>query len=355
MSIWVIYKATGKCGRGYIGLTKNGKDFRWKRHLKAAANGEQSALYNAIRKYGPDWFTVEVICECYSVREAKACERAMIASHGTYAHTGGGFNLTYGGDGNWGWKPSAEVRAKIGAKSSERLAANPEYAKLMGLGRRGKKKIFTAEHRANMSRANKGRVLPPEWRAKISAAGKGRKHSPESIEKMKAARPKGTWKPSAETCAKISASKRGKKLSAEHRELVTKTLSENRWKLATPEVRAKISDTQKAFWNDPMRKAERKALQNTPEFRAKLSAGVRRANENMSPESKRIHSEAMAKNNRNPAVKALHRRIHKYELALAARIGYSRPCRVGKPTKADIAAGRRVFPLDHELRRAIGK
>ena len=97
--VWRVYKAAGKCGRTYIGVTKIKLKYRWNSHLCSAEKGICGPLNELLRERGADWFTVETICECYSVREAIVCERAMIAVHGTY-YKQGGLNRNLGGGGN---------------------------------------------------------------------------------------------------------------------------------------------------------------------------------------------------------------------------------------------------------------
>lgn len=338
--IWRIYKATGKCGRAYVGVTTQTVQKRWEQHIRDARNGAPYLLHRAIRKYGTGWFSVEELTVCFSKREAIVCEKALIAAHDTYAHAKNGFNLTYGGDGNWGWKPTLETRKKIGAKSAERLAANPEYVQRMIAARTGPPPVTQKkrDRAAAMGRAKKGIKLSDEHRAKISAAGVGRVKSPETIKKMKALRPKGKWKPPQEWVEKMRITKTGKKLSPENADRVTAILNNNRWKSLTPESLKKRSDSQKKVWSDPVKKMERKARQNTPEFRKKLSDGVRRANENMSEETRKLRRDVMARNNRDPKIKHRQWCARQYEKALAARIGYERPYRPRGERRRNIQA-----------------
>lgn len=205
---WHIYKITGNCGRAYVGVTKRGATVRWKQHQRDCASGADTYLYNAMRKYGVDWFSLQVLCECYSAREAKTCERALIASHNTYAHSGRGFNLTYGGDGNWGWKPSAKTKEKIGAKSAERMAKSPEYLKNMIAAQNPhQKRPWNRDRAIAMGHAKKGIKLSEEHIRKVRASSVGRIKTQETRDKLKANRPKGIWKPTKEATEKMKATK----------------------------------------------------------------------------------------------------------------------------------------------------
>lgn len=194
---WIIYKITSPSGKGYIGLTKRGVEQRWRNHCRDAERGSDLLLHISMRKYGFGNFKLEVLTECVDLREAKACERALISEHATFSTTGLGYNLTCGGDGNWGWKPSEETKAKIGAKSRERMAANPNLVKKMMAGWTGAPRPpRSAEHSAAIGRAHRGKKISQETRDKISVAGHARINSPE-------------------TRAKISASNKGRIISFE--------------------------------------------------------------------------------------------------------------------------------------------
>lgn len=159
-----IYMITGPNGRRYIGKTCKTPQARFSDHLGSVRRGSTTALACAIRKYGPEAFSITEICRCVDAREAKACERGLIAQYGTMT-TAGGYNLTSGGDGNDGWRPSEETRAlwreqRKGKRPHEWAVQKPprpgqdwrsfpenvERMRQMGLAKRGCK--ISAEHSA---------------------------------------------------------------------------------------------------------------------------------------------------------------------------------------------------------------
>lgn len=96
----LVYKITNNVnGHGYIGITQCALAKRWREHLCAARTGSDKRLYRAMRKYGTDNFSIAVLYEADSFQELQVVERGLIASHGTYASTGKGYNLTSGGEG----------------------------------------------------------------------------------------------------------------------------------------------------------------------------------------------------------------------------------------------------------------
>jgi group I intron endonuclease len=180
----IIYLLTNTInGKQYVGQTSVGLDERWRRHCRYARRGNPQYLCRAIRKYGPDAFTREIL-EHTTVEDVNVREIYWISELKTLEH---GYNMTEGGEGMRGWVPSEETRAKLrAAKSGEN---NPMH------GKTGKKapnygKKFSDEFRAKLSAAlsgeknpQYGRPLTEEARAKISAAMKGKTFSSETIAK----------------------------------------------------------------------------------------------------------------------------------------------------------------------------
>lgn len=218
---WKIYKITSPPGKAYIGLTKNSMKYRWGAHCRDAANGSDVVFHRAIRKHGAGNFKIEILTECVDAREAKACERALISAHATFYKSGLGYNLTNGGDGNWGWQPSEQTKARIGAKSKERHAADPSYLQRMIAGQKAgyKRPPRTPEWSAKIAATLKGRVFSPEWIEKIRQAGYKRKNSPETRAKISASN-KGRVN-SPEALARMAQTKRGKSLTAEHKAAIS--------------------------------------------------------------------------------------------------------------------------------------
>lgn len=161
---YLIYIHTSPTGRSYIGLTNN-FDRRCTQHKSAAANGTGcKAFGNAIRRYGWDAFTHEVLVEGLTAAEAKDMEVKLIAEYNTMSPNG--YNLSTGGEHG---VHAPEVIERIAAKN------------------RGKKR--SPEVCAAISEASRNRS--PETLAKIgasvSAALKGKPKSPEHVEAVRSA------------------------------------------------------------------------------------------------------------------------------------------------------------------------
>ena len=92
MAYGVVYKLTNTVnGKNYIGQTKNSVEKRFRDHTYA-----KSAIGDAIRKYGKDKFTKEILAVCESREELNACELRFISEYKSndpnfgYNRTGGG-------------------------------------------------------------------------------------------------------------------------------------------------------------------------------------------------------------------------------------------------------------------------
>lgn len=90
-------------GKRYVGIAQ-GYERRWREHV----SGHGSKLvYQAIQKYGIDNLEFTVVCKG-TEEYVKEMEVKFIHNLNTKAHSG--YNLTEGGEGSTGWKPSDETR-----------------------------------------------------------------------------------------------------------------------------------------------------------------------------------------------------------------------------------------------------
>jgi len=107
-----VYKITNSLnGMLYIGITTCSLEKRWREHKCAARSKLDAPLYNAMRKHGFDAFEMSLVYEGVSREEIEAVEKGLIAQHGTYIRSGGGYNLTLGGEGQ------GKIVRKIGEES----------------------------------------------------------------------------------------------------------------------------------------------------------------------------------------------------------------------------------------------
>lgn len=140
----LIYKATNKTnGKTYVGQTTNSLKKRFDSHLRTARSNRKptTAFHNALLKYGPDDFDVEVIEECPNSEVLNERERYWIASLNTQCPSG--YNIEPGGR---HFPMSEATKAKL----------------------RGRK--VSDETRRLLSQVKRS----PEWNKKLSESAKGR-------------------------------------------------------------------------------------------------------------------------------------------------------------------------------------
>jgi group I intron endonuclease len=181
-SIYLIYKHTSPSGKSYIGQTK---DYEQRCQQHRAEKSNCRAFSAAIKKYGWDNFTHEMLVECITEDEANTLEVKFILEHHTLSP--GGYNLREGGRNR---SPSCETRAKMSASQKGRIHTEESKAKISAasskLGK-GKGKVLSDEHKAKISMASKGRIGKPhsnESKAKMSTSATGRKHSDATLVKI---------------------------------------------------------------------------------------------------------------------------------------------------------------------------
>ncbi len=129
MAAWVryyVYCHTSPSGKKYVGLTKS-LERRWKEHVSDAKSGSPLGFHKALRKYGHENFTHEIL-EVMSTRTgANKAEKLWIARLKTRSHAG--YNETDGGEGgdiSSGRKRSPETRALLSRLRLGRRKLTPE-------------------------------------------------------------------------------------------------------------------------------------------------------------------------------------------------------------------------------------
>jgi group I intron endonuclease len=169
---YVVYKHTSPSGKVYIGITRRKPEARWK---DGRGYSRHTRFAGAIRKYGWENFTHEILAENLTASEAKAMEMELIRLYRS-TEKQFGYNATRGGDGCLGCNPSDESRQKMSANHYDASGANnpmfgrnhtPEARLKMS---ETKKRLF-AERAA--ARPKKNRISEAERKARLSERMKG--------------------------------------------------------------------------------------------------------------------------------------------------------------------------------------
>ncbi len=226
----LIYVITnGVNGKQYVGITSRDLTTRWKGHLKAADRRSNALMSKAINLHGQHAFAMEHVASAVDWAAACAVETALIEQFKTYC-ADGGYNLTRGGDGAHGAFVSEETRRKRSVAMKGR--------------------VFSDEHRAALKEAAKTAAPRKKMPDGYVSPLRGRKKSAEATEKMRA-KLKGR-KHDPQRVSRRAANNTGKKRSAEFRQRMSA-------RKASPETRAKISASTKAYYAENPISPERMA------------------------------------------------------------------------------------------------
>ena len=131
----IIYRLAFPNGQ-YIGQTIQGKDVRFKEHLRDTNAGSTLPVHNAIRKYYDDdqaknKVEMTVIDTAYSLDELNTLEIKYINEYNTFnanGHNPTGYNMTIGGDGCKGYKFTEEQKENCKKVQQKRKEEHPEIA-----------------------------------------------------------------------------------------------------------------------------------------------------------------------------------------------------------------------------------
>lgn len=161
--VGIVYKYTSPNGKCYIGQTTRPVE-RKIEHISQALSGSKLAFHRAIRKYGIDNFTYEILCSvrANSKRKLKESLDTLESFYIEKYNSNGvcGYNLTSGGDGILGYLHSLETKSKL-SKAHKGKKHSTETKVKMSNWQLGKKLSQVTKDRISKSRrgrANNKRI-----------------------------------------------------------------------------------------------------------------------------------------------------------------------------------------------------
>ena len=111
--MYEVYLITNSVnGKRYVGITKRGYMQRFNEHKSQAKSGSVNILHCAMRKYGSDAFSIQIIRSGVDEKEIEYFERYYISLYDTYYKNRHGYNMTIGGGGTIGYVFTKSVRQK---------------------------------------------------------------------------------------------------------------------------------------------------------------------------------------------------------------------------------------------------
>lgn len=228
----IVYKITNLLsGKIYVGQTVRTLEKRIDQHKRRT----ESAISQAIKKYGWENFSAEVLEECETQEQLDEREIFWIAKLDCISPKG--YNLNEGGSG--GRTPMAETRKKQSESAKRRFQNLDEHLKMSTAQRI--RFADPAEHE-KLSKAQKKYFSNPEARKKMSES----KKNPSAVARINmSAAQKRRWDNEK---ARAKKSAETKKYFEEHPEAKEYLAELNRGKKQSAETRAKMSAAHKLRW-----------------------------------------------------------------------------------------------------------
>jgi group I intron endonuclease len=205
--IFFLYKIVNtKNNKIYIGQTVQ-PEKRWNQHKNDSAKSNPSmSIARAIKKYGNENFTFELLAGCKTLESANEIEEYLIKQYESHVSTGKGYNISFGGL-NAQRVPMSEQQKKILSEIKKGKKLSPQHIQNISNSLKGKPAHNRGQSRSTevknkISETMKGIIFSEEHKNNLSAALQGKKYSEETIQKMR--------KPKSEV-AKLNMSKARKR------------------------------------------------------------------------------------------------------------------------------------------------
>lgn len=154
-------------GKVYIGLTGVDPEKRWRK-----GNGYNTTrhFFSAIKKYGWDAFTHEILATNLTLKEAAQMEIDLIKKYDS-TNPAKGYNASTGGENGFkGACHTEETKRILSEKCSGWTHTEEAIEKIIAAG---KGRVFTSERRRKISESQKGRIFSDEQRKYMSEARMG--------------------------------------------------------------------------------------------------------------------------------------------------------------------------------------
>lgn len=231
-----LYILTSPSGKQYVGVTSKTAQERFARHRLNALAGFtfSDALYGAMRKHGPENFSVRTLV-VGDWNYVLGMEQNVISLYETMAPNG--YNLREGGQFA---AMSQETKDKISNLAKERHKNDPEMGQRHSARLLGRKHSPETIAKMIQTRGTK------EWKAKSRAAHLGFKYSEEAkLAKRKSRKKTKPFSKEARQNMSVAAKKRGVPQST-----IDAFTASNRGKKQSPERRKAQSERMKQWWAD---------------------------------------------------------------------------------------------------------
>jgi group I intron endonuclease len=167
----------GKC---YVGITSKDERTRFQEHIYDSNKTiRKYAIHRAIHKHGANNFSVAILEKCSSYDSMRVSEKFWIATLKTHISGGAGYNMTTGGDGVHGHIVSDSQRKNMSRAANGKIFSE-QHKFNISRSKKGTRNPFygknlSDDHKQKIGLGNTGKVFSEQRRTKISQALTGKK------------------------------------------------------------------------------------------------------------------------------------------------------------------------------------
>ena len=170
---YYVYKHTFPNNKVYIGITQQEPEKRWKNGLGYDAH--QTLMKRAIKKYGWQNIKHEILYKNLNKNEACNKEIELIALYDS-TNKQKGYNVSQGGEGTIGVKPTEESKLKNRIAHLGKKASLETRRKISESNKGKHNKKRSKEQKRKISEATKKAMQNPELRKRLSETHSGKNH-----------------------------------------------------------------------------------------------------------------------------------------------------------------------------------
>jgi len=124
--IYSVYAFIFSNNKIYIGITIRNIEIRKKEHIYCSRRKTpKNLVHKAIKKYGEESFDMITLETTNNEDELKILEKKYIKEYNSYFENGIGYNMSLGGEGNFGYKFTDEIKIKMSQIKKEMYKNNP--------------------------------------------------------------------------------------------------------------------------------------------------------------------------------------------------------------------------------------
>lgn len=175
---YFVYKHTFPNNKVYIGITQQQPEKRWKKGL--GYDSHQKIMKRAIKKYG--WNNIEHKILFANLTKEEACSKEieLIALYDS-TNKQKGYNISKGGEGTIGVKPTMESKEKNRIAHLGKKASLETRRKISESNKGKHNKKISEEQKKKISETTKNAMKNPELRKKLSELAKKRKNNTKKV------------------------------------------------------------------------------------------------------------------------------------------------------------------------------